>query len=211
MPPSNSLIYLVDDDASVRRSLSRLVRQAGYEEQSFDSAEAFLAACPEFFSQPACAVVDLHMPGLNGLDLQQQFNDRAFHCPVIFISGNGDIPSSVRAMRQGAVTFLTKPFHDEDILQAIAEGLASHRALLAAATRVNEAAHRIAMLSEREREVMARVINGSLNKQIAGELGIVEQTVKVHRSRVMEKTGVTSVAELVRLCDMAGFSTNKPG
>jgi FixJ family two-component response regulator len=151
------------------------------------------------------------MPGLSGLDLQQQLNARALHCPIIFISGNGDIPSSVRAMRQGAVTFLTKPYHDEDILQAIAEGLESHRTLLRAATRANAAAHRIAMLSAREREVMARVINGSLNKQIAGELGIVEQTVKVHRSRVMEKMGVASVAALVRLCDMAGFSANKSG
>ncbi len=198
-------IYLVDDDPSVLRSLSRLVRQAGYAEQSFDSGEAFLAACPPAFAHPACAVVDLQMPGLSGLELQQQLNGRPAPCPVIFISGHGDIPSSVQAMRQGAVTFLTKPFDDEALLRAISEGLASHRGLLATTARESAASGRIAKLSDRECEVMAWVITGALNKQIAGHLGIVEQTVKVHRSRVMEKMGVVSVAELVRLCDAAGF------
>lgn len=198
-------IYLVDDDPSVRRSLSRLVRQAGYEDQAFDSAEAFLAACPASFGHPSCAVVDLQMPGLSGLELQQRIKDHPAPCPVIFISGHGDIPSSVQAMRQGAVTFLTKPFDDEALLRAISEGLASHRGLLATTARESAASGRIAKLSDREREVMAWVITGALNKQIAGHLDIVEQTVKVHRSRVMEKLGVVSVAELVRLCDAAGF------
>jgi FixJ family two-component response regulator len=202
-------VYIIDDDSSVRRSLGRLVRDAGYGEETFSSAEEFLAVCPASFSGPACAVVDLQMPGLSGLEMQRRLNERhggIAPCPLIFISGNGDIPATVEAMRQGAVTFLTKPFDDEDLLSAIAEGLATHRDLLAGTARTEELRTRIATLSPREQEVMAWVITGALNKQIAAELGIVEQTVKVHRARVMEKMGVVSVAELVRRCDAAGFA-----
>jgi FixJ family two-component response regulator len=203
-------IYIIDDDSSVRRSLGRLVRHAGYREETFSSGEEFLAACPDSFTRPTCIVVDLRMPGLSGLELQRRLNERhrnegAAPCPLIFISGNGDIPASVEAMRQGAVTFLAKPFEERDLLGAIAEGLASHRDILAETARTEELRSRIATLSPREREVMAWVITGALNKQIAAELGIVEQTVKVHRARVMEKMGVVSVAELVRGCDVAGF------
>jgi len=149
------------------------------------------------------------MPGLGGLELQRRLNalnGGAAPCPVVFISGNGDIPATVEAMRQGAVTFLPKHFDERDLLLAIAEGLAAHRDLLDGASRTGELRARIATLSPREREVMAWVITGALNKQIAAELGIVEQTVKVHRARVMEKMGVVSVAELVRCCDAAGFA-----
>lgn len=202
-------VYIIDDDSSVRRSLARLVRDAGYGEETFSSAEEFLAVCPESFSGPACVVVDLQMPGLGGLEMQRRLNERhggTASLPLIFISGNGDIPATVEAMRQGAVTFLTKPFDDEDLLGAIAEGLATHRDLLAGTARTEELRTRIATLSPREQEVMAWVITGALNKQVAAELGIVEQTVKVHRARVMEKMGVVSVAELVRSCDAAGFA-----
>lgn len=202
-------VYIIDDDPSVRRSLSRLMRQAGYRESIFASGEEFLAATPETFAAPVCVVIDLQMPGLGGLELQRRINRQnggVAPCSVVFISGNGDIPATVEAMRQGAVTFLTKPFEEEDLLGAIAEGLATHRDVLAGTARTEELRSRIATLSPREQEVMARVITGALNKQIAAELGIVEQTVKVHRARVMEKMGVVSVAELVRSCDAAGFA-----
>ena len=198
-------IYVIDDDASVRRSVARILRHSGYAERMFDSAESFLENLPDAFTDPACAVVDLQMPGLNGLELQRRINESPTACPVVFISGNGDIPASVQAMRQGAVTFLTKPFDEADLLAAVGEGLAKHRAALAVESLRRSVRERICLLTGRESEVMARVITGALNKQIAGQLGIAERTVKVHRARVMEKMGVVSVAELVRLCDAAGF------
>lgn len=199
-------VFIVDDDASVLRSLARLVRQAGYEAHTFSSAEEFLTTRTTPSSHPACLVVDLTMPGLSGLGLQQKLSASPTSCPVIFISGNGTIQTTVEAMKQGAVTFLSKPFDDEDLLQAIAEALAKHRQVLAHGAQVQAIRERICLLTERERAVMVWVITGALNKQIAGHLGIVEKTVKVHRARVMEKMRVTSVAELVRLCDAAGFA-----
>jgi FixJ family two-component response regulator len=202
-------VFIVDDDPSVRRSLYRVVRQAGFDAQDFASAEDFLATCPRPGSSPACLVLDLRMPGIGGLELQRVLAAGPAPFPVIFISGNGDIPATVEAMRQGAVTFLPKPFDQDDLLRSIAEALDRHREHLAAASRVSGVRERIEALSAREREVMAWVISGALNKQIAGELGIVEQTVKVHRARVMEKMQVVSVAELVRICDAAGFQSAK--
>ncbi len=199
-------VFIVDDDPSLRRSLARVLRQAGREARCYPSAEDFLAELPVVAERPACVVLDLRMPGLGGLELQRALADGPVPWPVIFISGNGDIPATVQAMKQGAVTFLTKPFDSGDLLRAIDEAVARHRVLLADAERVAEVRGRIAAMSAREREVMARVISGALNKQIAGQLGIVEQTVKVHRSRVMEKMRAVSVAELVRLCDAAGFA-----
>jgi FixJ family two-component response regulator len=207
-------VYIIDDDPSVRRSLARLVSLAGYREEVFDSGENFLAALPSSFSTPVCVIIDLQMPGIGGLDLQRQLNELnggTAPCPMVFISGNTDIPATVEAMRQGAVTFLPKPFDDEDLLRAIAEGLVMHRGHLAESERTGEIRARIVSLSPREREVMAWVITGALNKQIAAELGIVEQTVKVHRARVMEKMGVISVAGLVRCCDAVGFETAGAG
>ena len=201
----DTTVYIIDDDSSVRRSLARLVRDGGHAVETFASAEAFLEALPAAFAGPACAVVDLQMPGLGGLELQEKLVERAAPCPVVFMSGNGSIPETVQAMRQGAVTFLTKPIHDEDLLGAVAEGLAAHRRLLAGSLLADEIRRRIDSLSDRERETMAWVIAGALNKQIAHELEIAERTVKFHRSRVMEKMGVASVADLVRLCDAAGF------
>ena len=209
MPPATSTVFIVDDDASVLRSLARVVRQAGYEARTFPSAEEFLGA-PPLPPQPACLVVDLTMPGIGGLELQRQLAASPAACPVIFISGNGTIPATVQAMKQGAVTFLSKPFDAEELLQAIAEAVAKHRRLLDANAQLAVIRRRIASLTDREREVMAWVITGALNKQIAGQLGIVEKTVKVHRARVLEKTGVTSVAELVRLCAAVGFAAAQP-
>jgi FixJ family two-component response regulator len=202
-------VFIVDDDPSVRRSLSRLVRQAGLDAQAYDSAEAFLESQPAPPARPACLVVDLQMPGLSGLELQQQLGESHASCPVIFISGNGDIPTTVQAMRQGAVTFLAKPFDNDDLLRAIEEGLEKHRASLITDRQVNTIRERMKELTERELEVMSWVITGALNKLIADELDIVEKTVKVHRARVLEKMQVTSVAELVRLCSKVGFEAAK--
>ncbi len=202
----SSIVYIIDDDPSVRRSLVRLVREGDYDVEAFASAEEFLTALPEAFVRPTCAVIDLQMPGLSGLELQQRLNARPHPCSVIFISGNGDIPATVKAMRHGAVTFLTKPFHDEELLTALAEGIEVHQKQLVDSLLTRRIHQRIETLSERERETMSWVITGALNKQIAGELGIAERTVKAHRAKVMEKMGVVSVAELVRLCDVAGFT-----
>jgi FixJ family two-component response regulator len=204
MTPPTPTVFIVDDDASVCRSLARLLRHAGFEARTFGSAEEFLRAAMETASHPACLVLDLQMPGLNGLELQHQIAASPSACPVIFISGHGSIPASVQAMRQGAVTFLTKPFDATDLLQAVHEALAQHRQQLEAGARVRAVAARVQELTDREREVMAWVITGALNKQIAARLGIVEKTVKVHRARVLEKMQAASVADLVRLCALAG-------
>ncbi|MEO7098620.1 MAG: response regulator [Luteolibacter sp.] len=198
-------VFIVDDDASVLRSLSRLARQADYEPSTFSSAEEFLDSQTAPPQHPACLVLDLGMPGLGGLELQRKLSDSPMSCPVIFISGNGNIPSTVQAMKQGAVTFLSKPFDQKDLLQAIREALEKHRQLLAAGEQLHAIRGRIEHLTGREQEVMAWVITGALNKQIAAYLKIAEKTVKVHRARVMEKMRAVSVAELVRLCDTAGF------
>lgn len=201
----DTTVFIIDDDSSVRRSLARLLGDAGHAVETFGSAEAFLEALPAAFVRPACAVVDLRMPGLDGLQLQERLNERSAPCSVVFMSGHGSIPATVQAMRLGAVTFLIKPIHDEDLIEAVAEGLEAHRLVLAGSLRADEILRRIATLSDRERETMAWVISGALNKQIADGLGIAERTVKFHRSKVMEKMGVVSVADLVRLCDAAGF------
>jgi FixJ family two-component response regulator len=198
-------VCIIDDDASVRRGLARLVREGGHIVEVYASAEEFLDSLPAAFDRPVCAVIDLHMPGLGGLELQERMMALPSTCSVVFMSGNGGIPATVQAMRRGAITFLTKPIHDEDLLAAIAEGLESHRLLLLGSQKVGEMRRRIATLSERERETMGWVITGALNKQIADRLGIAERTVKAHRAKVMEKMGVVSVADLVRLCDRAGF------
>jgi FixJ family two-component response regulator len=202
-------VFIVDDDPSVRRGLTRLMRSAGLDARAFASAGEFLdaVAAPDTCG---CAVIDLHMPGLNGLDLQRRMTQGGLRIPSVFISGNGDIPSTVAAMQHGALTFLTKPVHDEELLAAVRKGLERCRRYLAAAACVQEIRGRIAGLTEREQEVMAYVITGTLNKQIATELGIVEKTVKVHRHHVFAKMKVESVADLVRLCDAAGFKGARP-
>jgi FixJ family two-component response regulator len=196
-------IFLVDDDAGVLKALSRLLRARGYEVQSFASPQAFLAV--HDVSIPGCAVLDVSMPGLDGLELQRVLTAGGSRRPVIFLTGKGDIPTSVRAMRAGAIDFLTKPVSDADLATAIARAErddASARHLNAERESINA---RFAVLTPREREVMTHVIAGRLNKQIAGDLGTVEKTIKVHRGRVMEKMGVHSVADLVRLAEKVGI------
>ncbi|MEO5917293.1 MAG: response regulator [Luteolibacter sp.] len=204
MSPENPTVFIVDDDVSVLRSLSRLMRQVDYEPRTFASAEEFLSS-PDAGLANSCLVLDLRMPGLGGLELQRKLASVPASCPVIFISGDGDIPSSVQAMKQGAVTFLSKPFENEDLLKAIDEALEVHRRSMIARKGKDAILERIRDLTERERDVMSHVISGELNKQIAFHLGISENTVKIHRGRVMAKMNVVSVAELVRHCEQAGF------
>jgi FixJ family two-component response regulator len=196
-------VYVVDDDASVRTGLGRLLRAAGYAVEAFDSAETFLAR-GQRGDQLACLVLDVHMPGLDGLALQAQLSARQASLPIVFLTGVGDIPMSVAAMKQGACDFLTKPVDETVLLAAIRQALARQRADLADTLVVNALRARLMSLTPREWEVLRWVIGGALNKQIAAQLGIAEKTVKIHRGRVMEKLGVGSVAELVSLCQQAG-------
>jgi FixJ family two-component response regulator len=200
-------IFLVDDDSGVLKALSRLLRARGYEVEPFTSPQAFLAGHDA--SIPGCAVLDVSMPGLDGLELQQALTAAGSQRPVIFLTGEGDIPTSVRAVRAGAIDFLTKPVNDGDLLAAIARAENADTAARSANAELDSINARFALLTPREREVMTHVIAGRLNKQIAGDLGTVEKTIKVHRGRVMEKLGVRSVAELVRLADKAGISRSR--
>jgi len=195
-------VFVVDDDASVLRGLSRLIRSAGFAVEIFAKADEFLKHPPN--GGPGCVLIDLRMPGMNGLELQHAIAAAGHLIPVIFISGDGDIPATVQAMKAGAVDFLTKPFDEEQLLDAIrralahdAEGRAQRRQLEQWQARYNE-------LTPREREVCHLVARGLLNKQIAFELGATEKTIKVHRARVMDKLEVQSVADLVRIVDRLG-------
>lgn len=191
------IIHLVDDDPSIRRALKRLLAAAGHACETWESAEAFLARPPS----PAggCAIVDLELPGASGLELQDRLAGHAEAMPVIFLTGRGDIAKSVRAMKGGAIDFLTKPVEAAALLAAIAAALDRCNTLRAAQTAGAEAGARLARLTAREREVLAMVVDGRLNKQIAADLGIAEKTVKVHRGRVMHKLEVRTLADLVRL------------
>lgn len=200
MPLPSPKVFLVDDDASVLRALGRLIKSAGYEVQTFVSAREFLDS-GDFKEGPACLVLDVRMPGLNGLDLQRELQAANETLPIIFITGHGDIPTTVRAMKAGAVDFLPKPLKDAVLLPAIEQAFA--RAVRDQAERgeLEALSQRLNTLTLRERQVMALVVSGLLNKQIAFELGTVEKTIKVHRARVMQKMGVDSLAELVRIAD----------
>lgn len=196
-------VYLVDDEPGVLKALSRLLRSAGLEAVAFGSPEEFLARVDS--SAEGCVVLDVAMPGLDGLALQDALAARGVALPTLFLTGHGDIPQSVRAMKKGAVDFLTKPVDDEVFLRAVREALARGRAGRSGREELARIRSRLATLSPREREVMAGVVAGRLNKQIAGDLGIAEKTVKVHRGRVMEKMEADSVAELVRMADRLGL------
>ena len=199
--PSNSLVFAVDDDASVRKGLARLLRSAGYKSEIFESASDFLARPP--YSSPSCVIVDVQMPGINGMDLQETLIQRRREEQLIFITGHGDVPMCAQAMKAGAVDFLRKPFRTNELLQCVQNALIRSAEQRRHSAEKNEARHLLDLLTPREFEVMQLVITGMLNKQIAGELGTAEKTVKVHRGRVMEKLGVASVAELVRLVQRA--------
>ncbi|SDR23282.1 two component transcriptional regulator, LuxR family [Rhizobiales bacterium GAS113] len=196
-------IFVVDDEPAILKALERLLRGAGFEVRGFLSSQAFLEQHDPAI--PGCAVLDVAMDGMNGLELQQKLAASGCERPVVFLSGRGDIPMSVRAMRAGAVSFLTKPVRAEDLLAAIRRAIEKDDTARRAHRELDAIGRRLATLTPRETEVLRRVIAGRLNKQIAGELGTAEKTIKVHRARVMEKMGVRSVAELVRMTDQAGF------
>ena len=196
------VVFVVDDDPSVRKSLTRVMTRAGYTVQTFASARDFMARTP--FEGPSCVVLDVRMPGLTGLDLQEALGGTGRPIPIVFITGHGDISMSVKAMKSGAADFLTKPFDVEKLLQAVARAVTKDVKDLDDDHRTARIRERVKRLTPREMEVFALVVSGLLNKQIAGELGIGEKTVKVHRARVMEKMQAGSVAELVRLADRAG-------
>jgi FixJ family two-component response regulator len=196
------VVFVVDDDPSVRKSLTRVMTSAGYTVEAFSSARDFLTREP--FVGPCCLVLDVRMPGLTGLELQEALAGKDHRMPIVFITGHGDISMSVKAMKAGAVDFLTKPFDVDNLLAAVQRALAKDIKDLGDEGRTAEVLERVKLLTPRETEVFALVVTGMLNKQIAGELGIGEKTVKVHRARVMEKMQAGSVAELVRLADRAG-------
>lgn len=197
-------IYLVDDDPGVLRGLSRLLRARGFEVQSFASAGEFLREHDPAI--PGCAILDVAMPDLDGIELQEALIAADTHRPVIFLTGRGDIPMSVRAMRAGAVDFLTKPVSDGALLDAVGRARESDARSRDRLSELNSIQTKIRTLTPREREVLAHVVAGRLNKQIAGDLGTVEKTIKVHRSRMMVKLGVRTVADLVRMAEKVGVT-----
>jgi FixJ family two-component response regulator len=198
-------VFVVDDDAPVRRALARLLHSAGYQTETFASAEGFLAQGR--FDAPGCILLDVRMPGLNGLELQQALAAADRQLPIVFITGHGDVPMSVRAMKAGAEDFLPKPFDDEELLKAVAQALNKSQREQNERTEVAEIRKRLSSLTPREREVLCHVVAGQLNKQIAADLSIAEKTIKVHRGRVMEKMGASSLAGLVAMTGRIGIHT----
>jgi FixJ family two-component response regulator len=202
---SDGIVYVVDDDPAVGRALCRLIRSVGLDAVAFTSAQAFLDHPRS--TGPACLILDVRMPGLGGLDLQTQLADLRHTLPIVFITGHGNVPTSVRAMKGGAVDFLQKPFNDDELIGAVRRALTLSRQAQADAGVRAEIERRLRTLTPREREVMALVVKGLLNKQIAGELGAAEKTVKVHRGRVMQKMQAGSVADLVHMAERIGLAT----
>jgi FixJ family two-component response regulator len=196
------IVFVVDDDVSVREALDSLIRAAGWQPETYSSAEAFLARPRALV--PSCLVLDVSLPDLNGLDLQNRIGTDRSDMPIIFITGYGDVPMTVRAMKAGAAEFLTKPFRDDVLLSAISSALERSRAALEQQAEKQLLRSRYATLSPREREVMALVVCGLLNKQIAGELRISEITVKAHRGKMMRKMGAGSLPELVKMAERLG-------
>jgi FixJ family two-component response regulator len=203
MTTPTALVFLIDDDASVRKGVSRLLRSAGYNCETFASANDFLAREPH--RGPTCLIVDVRMPGLNGMELQEVLLQRRREEQLVFITGHGDISMCSQAMKAGAVDFLAKPFGDDQLLESVARALSRSTEQRQRTVEKSKARRLLDSLTPREFEVMQLVVTGMLNKQIASELAIAEKTVKVHRGRVMQKLEVASVAELVRLGQRAGM------
>jgi len=203
----NSFVFVIDDDASVRDAVEDLLRSVGLEVESFGSTQEFLQRKrPDV---PGCIVLDVRLPGASGLEFQNALARLGIHLPIIFISGHGDIPMSVQAIKSGAVEFLTKPLHEQKLLDAVQAGIQRDRARRQDANLVGELQERFDSLTAREREVMALVVIGAPNKQIAAQLGLSEMTVKVHRSQVMRKMLAKTLIDLVRMADKLGVSTTK--
>jgi FixJ family two-component response regulator len=215
MTEQPSIVFVVDDDASIRDALKSLIRSVGLRVEAFGSPREFLQGNRP--DAPSCLVLDVRLPGKSGLDLQCQLAEANIYIPIVFITGHGDIPMSVRAMKAGAIEFLTKPFRDQDLLDAIQAGLERDRARRQREAETAMLHERLKSLTPREREVLPLVVSGLLNKQVAAEIGATEATVKVHRSQLMKKMGADSLPELVRIAERIGipfeaikFKTHKP-
>jgi FixJ family two-component response regulator len=202
------IVFVVDDDDAVRQALTRLIRSAGYDVEGFGSASEFLA-CGPHTQRTACLVLDVQLPDLNGLDLQHELNAASALLPIIFITGHGDIAMTVRAMKAGATDFLAKPIGDTDLLCAIETALRNSSQAVTSRIELDSIRGRLARLTPREREVLALLVEGRLNKQVACELGITEKTIKVHRARVMEKMEAHSLVELARIADKVGIALSR--
>ncbi|MCK9606106.1 MAG: response regulator [Methylomonas sp.] len=198
-------IYLVDDDPSVLKALARLLGTEGFRVEAFACPQAFLSSYDPW--QAGCLVLDLTMPGLTGMEVQQRLNASGGHLPIVFLTGQGDIPTAVRAIKAGAMDFLTKPILDEELFAAIRAALAKNAVDHVSRVELGLIRDRLALLTPRETEVLKQVVAGKLNKQIAAELGTVEKTIKVHRARVMQKMQAKSLAELVRLTEQVGLAS----
>jgi RNA polymerase sigma factor (sigma-70 family) len=207
MSEPESIVFVVDDDPSVRSAIERLIGTVGLQVQLFGSAQEFLAS--KLPNVPSCLVLDIRMPGISGLALQRQLAESNVQIPIIFITSHRDVPMTVRAMKAGAVEFLTKPFHDQDLLDAIHLAIEKDRARRQQDSEIAVLRERFQSLSPREREVVVMVVSGMLNKQIAAQIGSAENTVKVHRSRAMEKMQANSLADLVKMIERLQVSSGK--
>jgi len=205
MPPTTPTVVVVDDDISVRESLELLIQNEGWQAALFESAQEFLTRLPSVV--PSCLILDVNLPDLSGLDIQQRISDEKSSIPIIFITGYGDIPTSVRAMKAGAAEFLTKPLNDEILIKAIRDAVRRSQADLKREGAQRQLQERFGLLSKREREVMDLVVKGLMNKQVGFELGISEITVKAHRGKVMEKMHATTFVDLVNMAGRLGIST----
>jgi FixJ family two-component response regulator len=199
MIAAQPFVFIVDDDPSVRKSLGRLLTVSDFKVKTFASAQEFLQSVS--LDTPACLILDVRLPGLDGLELQKILTEQGSTLPIVFITGHGDIPMSVRAMKAGAVDFLAKPFSEEDLLNAVKQAIDKSLQASSQAAGIAHIRQRLALLTPRETEVLRYVVTGQLNKQIAAEMGVAEKTIKVHRGRVMHKLQVKSVADLVRMLE----------